>query len=140
MRRYMRRRKKKLSVINKIFTVRNGDKTITFGLHSDHELFGEEIIPFAGTAQRSPDDKENYCRGIRMSVGDAYRNLGRQILKREYAAMAQQGLGVYNKHAAKEILAGEQALKDIEALFNRMQAIEERKNKIQQVEVTRKQK
>jgi hypothetical protein len=119
----MKKRGKRYSVINELFTVRNGDKTITFGLYSDHELFGEEVIPFAGTAQRSPDDKENYKRGMRVSVGAAYRNLGRQILKKEYDTMASQGLGVYTKQAAKEIVAGEKALESIEALFKRAEAM-----------------
>jgi hypothetical protein len=106
-------KKQKVKILNQLFTIRSDNKTITFGLFHAPEAFNS-VIPFAGVTHRSPDDKENYKRGVRISVGDAYRNLGRQILKEEYKSMVEQGLNVYNKHARDDIVLFKKMLTKLE--------------------------
>jgi hypothetical protein len=40
-----------------------------------------------------------------VSIGNAYKHLGKQIIKSEYKVMEGQGMGVYNKRTVKEIIS-----------------------------------
>lgn len=67
--------------------VRDREFTIAFGEFYD-DRFG--CVPFAGATKKNPTDHENVDRGARLAIGNAFRHLGRDILKREYAAIHQQ--------------------------------------------------
>lgn len=69
-----------------MWVIRDGKNTIAFGVYVN----GEKIIPFAGSTSKHPNDKENKERGQKLAIGNAFRNLGRQILKSEWKNIKQQ--------------------------------------------------
>lgn len=69
------------------FVTRDREFTIAFGIYVDEEL---GAIPFAGATKKNPKDHENKARGERLAVGNAFRHLGRKLIKAEYDAIHTQ--------------------------------------------------
>lgn len=69
------------------FVSRDREFTIAFGIYVDEEL---GVVPFAGATRKNPTDHENRGRGERLAVGNAFRHLGRSLLKAEYDAIHTQ--------------------------------------------------
>lgn len=70
-----------------VHVIRDREFTIAFGEFWD-DRFG--VVPFAGATKKNPTDHENVDRGARLAIGNAFRHLGRSILKKEYAAIHKQ--------------------------------------------------
>jgi hypothetical protein len=66
-----------------IIVVKDRQFTIAFGIYFDSRFEGGGIA-YAGATRKNPKDHDNPERGERLAVGNAFRNLGRQILKEEY--------------------------------------------------------
>jgi hypothetical protein len=66
-------------------TIHDGDFTISFGVYST----GKVYFPFAGATKRNQEDRMNLQRGETLSVGRAFKNLGRNILRREFEIIHQ---------------------------------------------------
>jgi len=64
-----------------IETVRQGKRTFAFGIYGDNKI-GK--VPFAGLAEKSPEDTDNPVRGRNLAVARAFENLGKQIEKQEW--------------------------------------------------------
>jgi len=84
-----------IGVVPEVYVTRDREFTIAFGIYLDEHL---GVIPFAGATRRNPHDHENKQRGEKLAVGNAFRHLGRQILKDEYAAIHKQ----YNSKPKKK--------------------------------------
>lgn len=76
-----------IGVVPEVYIARDREFTIAFGIYVDEKL---GVVPFAGATKRNPADHENKARGERLAVGNAFRHLGRKLLKAEYDAIHQQ--------------------------------------------------
>ena len=76
-----------IGVVPELYITRDREFTIAFGTYVDEKL---GVVPFAGATKKNPTDHENKGRGERLAVGNAFRHLGRKLLKAEYDAIHQQ--------------------------------------------------
>jgi hypothetical protein len=74
--------KKKFVGVQFVETVRVGKRTFAFGVYGDHKV---GRVPFAGLAEKNPEDKENPTRGRNLAIARAFDTLGKEIAKREWA-------------------------------------------------------
>ena len=95
----MKKRYKQPGWVPMVNVIRDREFTIAFGEYFD-ENFGS--IPFAGATKKNPQDHENHDRGERLAIGNAFRHLGRGILKAEYDAIHQQ-FHTKPKHPKKKV-------------------------------------
>lgn len=77
-------KRKRFVGVQFVETVRVGKKTFAFGLYQDGKV-GK--VPFAGIAEKNPEDKENAVRGRNLAIGRAFETLGKEIEKREWAKL-----------------------------------------------------
>ena len=82
------------------FVSRDREFTIAFGIYVDEEL---GVVPFAGATRKNPTDHENRGRGERLAVGNAFRHLGRSLLKAEYDAIHTQYHTSQKKKKTEEV-------------------------------------
>jgi hypothetical protein len=82
--------------IRYIETKRQGKTTIALGMYADSKL-GK--ISFAGASEKNPEDRENTLRGRNLAIARAFKNLGREIEKREWDKIKAN----YATKVAKEV-------------------------------------
>jgi hypothetical protein len=104
-------KRKKFVGVQFVETVRDGDTTFAFGVYSDAKL---GRIPFAGKATKNVEDHENTTRGRNFAVGRAFEKLGKDIQKKEWAALKThpKRTGVKKVFTEEEIAILRKAAKD----------------------------
>lgn len=80
----MSKKKKRFVGVQFVETVRVGKRTFAFGVYHDSKV-GK--VPFAGLAEKNPEDKENTVRGRNLAIGRAFEILGKEIEKREWTKL-----------------------------------------------------
>jgi hypothetical protein len=106
---------KKFKGVQFVETVRVGKRTFAFGIYGDSKI---GRVPFAGLADKNPEDKENTTRGRNLAVGRAFEQLGKEITKREWAKLQAP---VTKKAPAKKLTA-----KEVKELTSTPEAIAKR--------------
>lgn len=104
-------KRKKFVGVQFVETVRDGDITYAFGVYSDAKL---GRIPFAGSSRKNETDHENTTRGRNFAVGRAFEKLGKEIQKKEWAALKTHPRknGVKKVYTEEEIAELRKAAKD----------------------------
>lgn len=100
----MSRKRKRFVGVQFVETVRVGKRTFAFGVYGDNKV-GK--VPFAGLAEKNPEDKENAVRGRNLAIGRAFETLGKEIEKREWAKLKRAPESKPSNHVltAKEVSA-----------------------------------
>jgi|GEM_PF-2733092 len=98
----MSKKRKRFVGVQFVETVRVGKRTFAFGIYGDNKV-GK--VPFAGLAEKNPDDKENAVRGRNLAIGRAFETLGKEIEKREWAKLKRAPESQPSNHVitAKEV-------------------------------------
>ncbi len=110
-----RRKRKRFVGIQFVETVRVGKRTFAFGIYGDNKV-GK--VPFAGLAEKNPEDKENAVRGRNLAIGRAFESLGKEIEKREWAKLKH----TVESNPKEHVLS----TKEVSALKNAPEAVAKR--------------
>lgn len=100
----MSRKRKRFVGVQFVETVRVGKRTFAFGIYGDNKV-GK--VPFAGLAEKNPEDSDNAVRGRNLAIGRAFENLGKEIEKREWTKLKHTTKSQPKEHvlSAKEVSA-----------------------------------
>jgi len=112
----MSKKRKRFVGVQFVETVRVGKRTFAFGVYGDNKV-GK--VPFAGLAEKNPEDSENTVRGRNLAIGRAFETLGKEIEKREWSKL---------KRTSKEGKPKDHVLsaKEVSALKNAPEAVAKR--------------
>ncbi len=112
----MSKKRKRFVGVQFVETVRVGKRTFAFGIYGDNKV-GK--VPFAGLAEKNPEDSENAARGRNLAIGRAFETLGKEIEKREWSKL---------KRTSKEVKPKDHALSafEVSVLKNAPEAVAKR--------------
>lgn len=98
----MSKKRKRFVGVQFVETVRVGKRTFAFGIYGDNKV-GK--VPFAGLAEKNPEDSENATRGRNLAIGRAFETLGKEIEKREWSKLKRTAESKPKNHVltAKEV-------------------------------------